>query len=201
MTSPQNNSSPAHNTRVPANVGVRLRRRAGSLLVFPQRIDGGGDIQTRPPFELPRVFGGMIERAGGVTRCFWRRQHRSIGFLLYLNLENRMWLDCPPPQFCAPADVRLNATFGTFDRPPDTHRLAGSIRSLPNHTSEQAMLALPPLDGLHLVFDPCRAWLAFSAFLCMEGRLEPIVADAVVLDESNELLDALGDRIWVADQL
>jgi hypothetical protein len=63
------------------------------------------------------------------------------------------------------------------------------------------MLAIPPVDGLHLVFDPCRAWLAFSAFLCLEGHLEPVVADAAVLDEHNEYLDALGDRIWIADQL
>src|SRR4051812_10843334 len=81
-----------------------------------------------------------------------------------------------------PPGVRLNATFGAFDRPPDTYRLAGSIRSLPNHASEEAMLALPPVDGLHLVFDPCRAWLAFSAFLCLEGLFEPTVADGVVLD-------------------
>lgn len=49
--------------------------------------------------------------------------------------------------------------------------------SLPNHSPEDAMLALPPIDGLHLTFDPCRGWLALNAFFCIEDQFEPVSSD------------------------
>ncbi len=112
-----------------------------------------------------------------------------------------MWFETPPPQFCSAGDVRFNASFGSFNKPSDHWRLAGSLRSLPNHSPEEAMLELPPIDGLHLAFDPCRGWLAFNAFLCIEGQFEPVSSDTVVLDECDQYLDYLGDRVWIADQL
>lgn len=196
--------SPIDAGKLPANAGIKLRRRGTTLLAFPQLPEGKGDMPV-PPFELPQIYSSVIERAGGVCRAFFRLHRKSLCFLLYLDLNKRLWMDVPPPQFCSLENIRFNAGFGINQPPPDHYRLAGTLRSLPDSTEETAMEAVnrtPAVHGLHLVFDPASAWLKFHAFLFTEERgLERVAPGQVVLDEAEEYLRGLGDKAFVLDQL
>lgn len=192
--------SPIDAGNLPANAGIKLRRRGTSLLAFPQLPGCKGDMPV-PPFELPQVYSSVIERAGGVCRAFFRSYQKSLCFLLYLDQNKRLWTEVPPPQTCSLENIRFNAGFGIHQHPPDHYRLAGTLRSFPDCSVEKAAEAVnkvPPVHGLHLVFDPASAWLRFHAFLFTEERgLERVAAEQVVLDEAEEYLRDLGDKVFV----
>lgn len=152
-------------------------------------------------FTLPKISSSLLERMGGIARAFWRRYQRSLTILLYLNIKSQDWRALVPPQIVSPNAVRCDCCFAGFEPPGEAYRLAGSLRSLPCDSTEDARSTVSPIDGFHLVMDPQRRWLSVLAFLCIEGVVLPAAADQVVSDDYAPQINALLPRISWADEL
>ena len=197
-------SLPTPQRPLAANAGVSIRYDAADgLLVQPLTPVGDGlpPFACQPPFPLPRLPSGLLERTAGTARAFWRRYQRSLAILLYVDLRAKNWVAMVPAQFSAQADGRFNADFANLQPPGEELRLAGSLRCLPCPGLEDAAAAAPTFEGLHVVVDPCRDWLSARGFLRIASRLHPAGLDQVVFDECDACVDALLDRVWLVDRL
>lgn len=179
-----------------ANRGISLSIDCSTIVVTPN-----ATAASYHSFALPRIYGSLLERLGGACRCFYRRYHRSLTFLLYLDLIERSWIGLCPPQFAAPNASRWNSSFAGTTPPSPQLRLAGSFQSLRMDDPQLLYASMPPWDGVHLAVHPEHDWLSISAFLCLGGSHSSACLDHLILDDYDHLLDDLSGQIWLADRL
>lgn len=191
---------PATKSPVIANLGIKLERD-GRVYLAAARMPDGTLIPAEQRVQAPRLPSALLESACGMIRAFWRRHHRCIGVLLYLDVEHREWSAYVPPQTVAPNDIQVRCDFRGFHVPPERLRLAGSIRSWPSTIGLAPELFVMPRDGLHILVSPHNPWIHILGFLCVGGNIVKASIEQLIADEHDAMLGTIGPRIQFAEVL
>jgi hypothetical protein len=126
---------------------------------------------------------------------FYARQQRMIALFLILNIRQQEWTrPLPPTQRCGSDGVSFRLKEEDLAILPDSCRVAGSFQLAHASVLSDAILLIPPFDGLHRVYS-IDARQSKHCFLRISGELHHVLPESVLIDDWRLYLQQYRDRL------
>ena len=185
---------------------LRLTHREDGFLVTadgmaPAIPPGAAVAPAFEPFRLPKMPKSMADQLVLFGDLVWRRHGRCVAVLLLMDPATRRWSFRVPAQRCGPAASCWSASAADVPRRArgGGPLLAGSYQTRLLAGGEAPGHAPPPHDGVHVVHQVGPAGgpgpQSVSVFLTAGGRMRPVAAEEVLLDDLEAGLEECLPRL------
>lgn len=154
--------------------------------------------EGQPPggsLTLPRIADTQMDWMRRLATEFHHAHRRCVALALLLDVASGKLTVELPPQTCRPAGAAWR--FVDVSGEPDPPLLIGSFCTLPMSESDDLRAEVPPIDGVHLLYDPRRGEEELFAYLRVGGQSSAARLEDLVFSTTQQFMREHADR-WVA---